>query len=52
MSLKEFVEQNPHLVKMNESVRYPGLFVLKYKIVHDYLLNGEKDPDPFEVKEL
>lgn len=29
--LKNFVEQNPDLVTMRESERYPGLFVLKYK---------------------
>lgn len=28
--LKEFVENNPDLVTMRESTRYPGLFVLKY----------------------
>jgi hypothetical protein len=31
LELKNFVEQNPDLVTMRESVRYPGLFVLKYK---------------------
>jgi hypothetical protein len=31
LELKAFVEQNPDLVTMRESVRYPGLFVLKYK---------------------
>lgn len=31
VELKEFVEQNPDLVTMRESERYPGLFVLKYK---------------------
>lgn len=29
--LRNFVEQNPTLVTMRESERYPGLFVLKYK---------------------
>ena len=31
VELKAFVEQNPDLVTMRESTRYPGLFVLKYK---------------------
>jgi hypothetical protein len=31
LELKAFVEQNPDLVTMRESERYPGLFVLKYK---------------------
>ena len=31
LELKTFVEQNPDLVTMRESERYPGLFVLKYK---------------------
>lgn len=31
LALKNFVEQNPDLVTMRESERYPGLFVLKYK---------------------
>lgn len=30
MDLKEFVENNPKLVKMKESKTYPGLFVVKY----------------------
>jgi len=30
MELKEFVLNNPKLVKMKESVTYPGLFVVKY----------------------
>jgi hypothetical protein len=39
--LKNFVEQNPDLVTMRESVRYPGLFVLKYKkkVFYDGLWN-------------
>ena len=31
MNLKEYVEKNPKLAQIKESVRYPGLFVLKYK---------------------
>jgi len=30
IELKNWVEKNPKLVKMRESVNYPGLFVLKY----------------------
>lgn len=39
--LKKFVEQNPKLVTMKESTRYPGLFVLKYKnsVFYDNLWN-------------
>ena len=39
--LKNFVEQNPKLVTMRESVRYPGLFVLKYhrRVFFDGLWN-------------
>lgn len=39
--LREFVENNPKLVTMRESVRYPGLFVLKYskKVFYDGLWN-------------
>lgn len=29
--LKEFVEANPKLVQRKESIRFPGLFVIKYK---------------------
>jgi ATP-dependent RNA circularization protein (DNA/RNA ligase family) len=31
--LQDFVQNNPKLVTMRESTRYPGLFVLKYKKV-------------------
>lgn len=39
--LKEFVLNNPKLVTMRESVRYPGLYVLKYskKVFYDNLWN-------------
>lgn len=39
--IKQFVEQNPNLVSMRESERYPGLFVLKYKnrVFYDNLWN-------------
>lgn len=39
--LRNFVENNPKLVTMRESVRYPGLFVLKYsrKVFYDGLWN-------------
>lgn len=39
--LKEFVEANPKLVTRKESVRYPGLFVVKYKrnVFYDNLWN-------------
>lgn len=39
--LKAFVEQNPKLVTMRESTRYPGLFVLKYarRVFYDGLWN-------------
>jgi len=39
--LKNFVEQNPKLVTMRESVRYPGLFVLRYhrRVFFDGLWN-------------
>lgn len=39
--LKEFVMNNPKLVTMRESTRYPGLFVLKYskKVFYDALWN-------------
>jgi ATP-dependent RNA circularization protein (DNA/RNA ligase family) len=41
LELKNFVEQNPKLVTMRESVRYPGLFVLKYhrRVFFDGLWN-------------
>ncbi len=41
MSLREFVINNPKLVKMAESKRYPGLYVLKYtrKVFYDNLWN-------------
>jgi hypothetical protein len=41
IDLKNFVEQNPKLVTMRESVRYPGLFVLKYhrRVFFDGLWN-------------
>jgi hypothetical protein len=42
--------------EMMESVALLGRQIVvelgRNKIVHDYLLNSEKDPDPFEVKEL
>ena len=40
-ALKLFVEQNPKLVKMTESITHPGLFVLKYtrKVFYDSLWN-------------
>lgn len=39
--LKAFVEANPKLVQRKESVRYPGLFVIKYKrnVFYDNLWN-------------
>lgn len=39
--LREFIEANPKLVQMRESVRYPGLFVIKYKkrVFYDNLWN-------------
>ena len=39
--LKQFVEDNPKLVKMNGSKIYPGLFVLKYskRVFYDDLWN-------------
>lgn len=39
--LKEFVMNNPKLVTMRESTRYPGLFVLKYakRVFYDALWN-------------
>ena len=39
--LRDFVEQNPKLVTMRESIRYPGLFVLKYakRVFYDALWN-------------
>lgn len=39
--LKAYVEANPSLVKMRESTRYPGLFVVKYtkKVFFDALWN-------------
>lgn len=40
-NLKQFVQDNPKLVKMRESDRYPGLYVLKYskKVFYDDLWN-------------
>ena len=39
--LRNFVENNPKLVTMRESTRYPGLFVLKYakRVFYDALWN-------------
>jgi hypothetical protein len=39
--LKDFIEANPKLVRMQESVRYPGLYVIKYKkrVFYDNLWN-------------
>jgi hypothetical protein len=39
--LKKFVEENPKLVKRRESVRWPGLYVLKYSanVFYDALWN-------------
>lgn len=41
IELKNWVERNPKLVKMRESVNYPGLFVLKYtnRVFYDGLWN-------------
>ena len=41
LDLRDFVQNNPKLVTMRESVRYPGLFVLKYskKVFYDNLWN-------------
>jgi len=38
-SVRNFVENNPKMVRRSESVRYPGLFVLKYqkKVFYDNL---------------
>jgi len=43
LQIKEFVEQNPRLVTCKESVRYPGLFVLKYhsRVFYDNLWTPE-----------
>jgi len=40
-TVKEYVENNPHLVRCSESTRYPGLYVLKYKdrVFYDNLWN-------------
>ena len=40
-SIKRFVEENPKLVKMRASDKYPGLFVLKYSktVFYDDLWN-------------
>lgn len=40
-TLVDFIEANPKLVQMRESVRYPGLFVIKYKkrVFYDNLWN-------------
>lgn len=41
IELKNWVEKNPKLVKMRESEKYPGLFVLKYtkRVFYDGLWN-------------
>lgn len=41
IELKNWVENNPKLVKMRESVNYPGLYVLKYtnRVFYDDLWN-------------
>ena len=41
IELRNWVEKNPKLVKMRESVNYPGLFVLKYtkRVFYDGLWN-------------
>ena len=41
--IREFVENNPGLVTRKESIRYPGLFVLKYKrkVFYDNLWTPE-----------
>lgn len=41
IELKNWVEKNPKLVKMRESQRYPGLYVLKYtkRVFYDNLWN-------------
>ena len=41
LKLKEFVENNPRLVRKKESISYPGLFVLKYtkRVFYDGLWN-------------
>lgn len=43
MSLKKYVEDNPKLVRRRESIRYPGLFVIKYtnKVFYDNLWTPE-----------
>ena len=39
--LQKFIEANPKLVQMRESIRYPGLFVIKYRkrVFYDNLWN-------------
>lgn len=39
--LQDFIKANPNLVQMRESLRYPGLFVIKYKkrVFYDNLWN-------------
>lgn len=39
--LRKFIEANPKLVQMRESVRYPGLYVIKYRkrVFYDNLWN-------------
>lgn len=39
--LQKFIEANPKLVQMRESVRYPGLYVIKYRkrVFYDNLWN-------------
>ena len=41
LKLKEFVENNPRLVRKKESTSYPGLYVLKYtrRVFYDSLWN-------------
>lgn len=41
LELKKFIQDNPKLVKMRESLAYPGLFVLKYSkaVFYDNLWN-------------
>lgn len=41
IELKKFIDENPKLVTMRESTRFPGLYVLKYKrkVFYDNLWN-------------
>lgn len=43
MNIKEFVENNPKLVKARQSIRYPDLFVVKYthKVFYESLWTPE-----------